>query len=86
VRSATSTSFISFFPLPQGNGTIIHHYPQSLWGRPSLDYSLCVHIATDDDALPVEVPPPPSRRKYRTRKGSAEWLADAEGMTDDETH
>ena len=47
--------------------------------------SLCVHIATDD-ALPVEVPPPPSRRKYWTRKGIAEWLADAEGMTDDETH
>jgi hypothetical protein len=32
------------------------------------------------------VPPPPSRRKYWTRKGIAEWLADAEGMIDDAIH
>ena len=67
-------------PSPCGGGllSIIVRVPPGL-------KSLCVHIATDD-ALPVEVPPPPSRRKYRTRKSSAEWLADAEGMTDDETH
>ena len=30
----------------------------------------------DSDAAPVEVPPPPSRRKYWTRKGIAEWLVE----------
>jgi len=30
--------------------------------------------ATPDDS-PVEIPPPPSRRKYWTRRGLAEWLA-----------
>jgi hypothetical protein len=34
---------------------------------------LRVYIA-DGDGLPVEVPPPPSARKYWTRKGIAEWL------------
>jgi hypothetical protein len=28
----------------------------------------------DRDTLPVEVQPPPSPRKYWTRKGIAEWL------------
>ena len=28
------------------------------------------------DALPVEVPPPPSPRKYWTRRGIAEWLVE----------
>lgn len=28
------------------------------------------------DALPVEVPPPPSPRKYWTRRGVAEWLVE----------
>jgi hypothetical protein len=28
------------------------------------------------EALPVEVPPPPSSRKYWTRKGIAEWLVE----------
>jgi hypothetical protein len=36
---------------------------------------LRVYVA-DGDALPVEVPPPPSARKYWTRKGIAEWLAE----------
>jgi hypothetical protein len=34
---------------------------------------LRVYMA-DDDAAPIEVPPPPSPRKYWTRKGIAEWL------------
>jgi len=100
VRSATSISFISFFPLPQGHGPLSTITPSPYGGgllsiigihfsgsstRTAGLKSLCVHIATDD-ALPVEVPPPPSRRKYWTRKGIAEWLADAGGMIDDETH
>ncbi len=36
---------------------------------------LRVYIATSD-APPVEVPPPPSPRKYWTRKGIAEWLVE----------
>ncbi|HHP7234789.1 MAG TPA: hypothetical protein ACFCUC_09175, partial [Desulfobacterales bacterium] len=28
----------------------------------------------DRDSAPAEVPPPPSPRKYWTRKGIAEWL------------
>ena len=30
---------------------------------------------SDTEALPAEVPPPPSPRKYWTRRGIAEWLA-----------
>jgi hypothetical protein len=36
---------------------------------------LRVYIA-DGDKLPMEVLPPPSRRKYWSRKGVAEWLLD----------
>ena len=36
---------------------------------------LCVYLA-EGDAPPVEVPPPPSLRKYWTRRGIAEWLVD----------
>ena len=36
---------------------------------------LRVYLA-DDGAPPVEVLPPPSPRKYWTRKGIAEWLVD----------
>ena len=36
---------------------------------------LRVYLA-DGDALPVEVLPPPSPRKYWTRKGIAEWLVE----------
>lgn len=36
---------------------------------------LCVYSATPD-STPVEIPPPPSPRKYWTRRGLAEWLAD----------
>jgi hypothetical protein len=36
---------------------------------------------TDGDGLPVEVLPPPSPRKYWTRKGIAEWLV--ERLADD---
>ena len=36
---------------------------------------LCVYLA-EGDAPPVEVPPPPSLKKYWTRRGIAEWLAD----------
>ena len=41
---------------------------------------LRVYLA-DGDELPVEVPPPPSSRKYWTRKGIAEWLV--ERLTED---
>lgn len=34
---------------------------------------LRVYLA-DRKALPMEVPPPPSPRKYWTRRGIAEWL------------
>jgi hypothetical protein len=34
---------------------------------------LRVYLA-ERDAPPVEIPPPPSPRKYWTRKGIAEWL------------
>jgi hypothetical protein len=40
----------------------------------------------EGDTLPAEVPPPQSLRRYWTRRGIAEWLTDAEGKTDDETH
>ena len=33
---------------------------------------LRVYLA-EGDAVPVEVPPPPSLRKYWTRRGIAEW-------------
>ena len=36
---------------------------------------LRVYLA-EGDAAPVEVPPPPSPRKYWTRKGIAEWLVE----------
>ena len=36
---------------------------------------LRVYLA-DSDALPTEVPPPPSPRKYWTRRGIAEWLVE----------
>jgi len=36
---------------------------------------LCVYLA-QGDAPPVEVPPPPSPRKYWTRRGIAEWLVE----------
>ena len=36
---------------------------------------LRVYMA-EGDAQPVEVPPPPGRRKYWTRRGIAEWLAE----------
>jgi len=36
---------------------------------------LRVYLA-EGDGLPVEVPPPPSPRKYWTRKGIAEWLVE----------
>jgi hypothetical protein len=29
-----------------------------------------------NEALPVEVPPPPSSRRYWSRKGIAEWLVE----------
>jgi hypothetical protein len=34
---------------------------------------LRVYMA-EGDTPPAEVPPPPSRRKYWTRRGIAEWL------------
>lgn len=37
---------------------------------------LSVYAATPED-WPVEIPPPPSPRKYWTRRGLAEWLAAA---------
>lgn len=39
---------------------------------------LRVYLAVGTDAVsePVEVPPPPGPRKYWTRRGLAEWLAD----------
>ncbi len=36
---------------------------------------LSVYSATPD-STPVEIPPPPSPRKYWTRRGLAQWLAD----------
>ena len=36
---------------------------------------LCVYLA-EDEAPPVEVLPPPSPRKYWTRRGIAEWLVE----------
>ncbi len=36
---------------------------------------LRVYLA-EGDAAPVEVPPPPSPRKYWTRRGVAEWLVE----------
>ena len=36
---------------------------------------LRVYLA-EGDAPPVEVPPPPSLKKYWTRRGIAEWLVD----------
>lgn len=36
---------------------------------------------TEGDAPPAEVPPPPSPRKYWTRRGIAEWLV--ERLADD---
>lgn len=36
---------------------------------------LRVYLA-EGDAAPIEVPPPPSSRKYWTRKGMAEWLVE----------
>jgi hypothetical protein len=36
-------------------------------------------FAADGDALPIEVPPPPSPRKYWTRRGIAGWLVDQLG-------
>ena len=36
---------------------------------------LRVYLA-EGDGQPVEVPPPPSPRKYWTRKGIAEWLVE----------
>jgi len=36
---------------------------------------LRVYLA-EGDAAPIEVPPPPSPRKYWTRKGIAEWLVE----------
>ncbi len=36
---------------------------------------LRIYLA-EDDAAPVEVPPPPSPRKYWTRRGIAEWLVE----------
>ncbi len=36
---------------------------------------LRVYLA-EGDAAPVEVPPPPSPRKYWTRRGIAEWLVE----------
>ena len=41
---------------------------------------LRVYVA-DGDAAPVEVSPPPSPRKYWTRRGIAEWLV--EKLTED---
>jgi hypothetical protein len=41
---------------------------------------LRVYLA-ERDAPPVEVPPPPSLRKYWTRRGIAEWLV--EKLTED---
>lgn len=41
---------------------------------------LRVYLA-ESDAAPREVPPPPSPRKYWTRRGIAEWLA--EGLAED---
>ena len=35
----------------------------------------------EGDTPPAEVPPPPSRRKYWTRRGIAEWLV--EGLSED---
>lgn len=37
---------------------------------------LRVYLA-ESEASPVEIPPPPSPKKYWTRRGIAEWLADA---------
>jgi len=37
---------------------------------------LRVYMA-EGEALPVEVPPPPSPRKYWTRRGIAEWLVES---------
>jgi hypothetical protein len=31
---------------------------------------------TEGDALPIGIPPPPSPRKYWTRRGIAEWLVE----------
>jgi len=42
---------------------------------------LRVYLA-EGQASPVEVPPPPSSRKYWTRKGIAEWLV--ERLAEDE--
>ena len=39
---------------------------------------LRVYLA-EGDGLPVEVPPPPSARKYWTRKGIGEWLIERLG-------
>jgi hypothetical protein len=41
---------------------------------------LRIYQATSEEH-PIEVPPPPSRRKYWTRRGLAEWLA--EQLSDD---
>ncbi len=43
---------------------------------------LPVYLA-EGDAAPVDVPPPPSPRKYWTRRGLAEWLVErlAEDVT-----
>jgi hypothetical protein len=42
---------------------------------------LRVNLA-EDDGLPVEVPLPPSPRRYWTRKGVAEWLVEQLGDAD----
>jgi hypothetical protein len=45
---------------------------------------LRVYLA-EGDASPAEVPPPPSPRKYWTRRGIAQWLGErlAEGRARD---